>query len=261
MINRLSITVLALMTAFAVAGCGRRYKQEVIVPLGLVGLEPNVIVPEYASHAIEATGGYQAWTKTKKLCFDCVVTFYSPDGSFYLTEHYYQIYPWSNSIRISATEPQGKFDWELSRGRLNGSLSQRIGVGLPARFRERYLAEMILDITTAPIRLLDGPAEFTKDADLVRMEGLLYYPIERVIPDEVEIKKYWSNAVFYRNRDSSLVDMIRFADVDDGKFLMVRGFNYRPAEKKAASVPAKIEIFRTDARGVLQQRLVKIDLK
>jgi len=55
--------------------------------------------------------------------------------------------------------------------------------------------------------------------------------------------------------------MIWFADVSREKFLIVRGYDYRGVEKTQILVPIKIEIFRTDARGVLQERLVKIDFK
>jgi hypothetical protein len=41
--------------------------------------------------------------------------------------------------------------------------------------------------------------------------------------------------------------------------LAVRAYDYRKVEKKQVLVPTKIEIFRIDAKGVLQERLVKID--
>ena len=40
---------------------------------------------------------------------------------------------------------------------------------------------------------------------------------------------------------------------------MVHGYDYSEIEKGAVLVPTRIEIFRTDARGGSQQRLVKID--
>ena len=55
--------------------------------------------------------------------------------------------------------------------------------------------------------------------------------------------------------------MLWFMDIDEGKSLAVRGYDYREVEKGGVRFPAKIEIFRTDAAGVLQERLVKIDSK
>jgi hypothetical protein len=75
-----------------------------------------------------------------------------------------------------------------------------------------------------------------------------------------------SKAVFYQDRDSSLVDMLLFADMTGEKFLAVRGYDYTEVvrmdsqgEKEGVRVPVRIEIFRTDTRGNLQERLVKID--
>ena len=273
MINRFSNTMcrLIFVAAFVVAGCQQEYKEEDKSPYEPL-LDPNFIVPDYASRAIEATGGLDAWTKAKKLRLDCVVTFYNSDGSFYLTEQDYEIYPWSNSIRISATEPQGNFVWELSRGGLEGGGSWHTGVGFPVELcSKQYFAELILDITTAPVRFLDKSVVFTKDSRPVKMEGLWYHSIERVNPHKTGIFSY---AVFYQNRSTFLVDMLWFAGVDSPVIaseaqpsvaipisLAVRGYDYREVEKGGVRLPAKIEIFRTDAAGVLQERLVKIDSK
>ncbi len=40
---------------------------------------------------------------------------------------------------------------------------------------------------------------------------------------------------------------------------MVRGYDYSEIEKGGVGVPTRIEIFRTDARGDSQERLVKIE--
>ena len=269
------VLVVSIVVVGIVVGCQQEYKEEPEAPIDVIVVEPNLVVeslPDYVSRAIEATGGRQAWTEAKSLRLDCVVTFYKSDGSFYLTEQDYEIYPWLNSIRISATEPQGNFVWELSRGGLEGGESWYTGIGLPVQLcSKHYFTELILDITTAPVRFLDKPVVFTKDSRPVKMEGLWYHSIERVNPDKTGIFSY---AVFYQNRDSSLVDIIWFAGVDSSVIaseaqpsvaipisLAVRGYDYREVEKGGVRVPTKIEIFRTDAAGVLQERLVKIDSK
>ena len=270
MTNRFSrkIIWLVFLLAFVVAGCEQGHKEEVVVYEPLI--DPNFIVPDYASRAIEATGGRQAWTKAKKLRLDCVVTFYKSDDSFYLTHHYYEICPWSNSIRISATEPQGNFVWELSRGRFSVLEGAEQVCALPIPVSERFTEE-ILYITTAPAHFFDKRFGFRKSPDQVKIEGQWYYPIERerifigAIP-------YWSKVVFYQNSDSSLIDMIWHADLEREEFLMVRGYDYHPClrrgrlapaeagvENRGVRIPTKVEIFRTNAAGVLQERLVKLD--
>ena len=265
MINRLSNMVcwLVLVMAFIVAGCQQEHKKETTADESKV--EVSVVVPEYASRAIDATGGRQAWIKAKRLEFDCVVTFYKPDGSFHLTEHHYEIYPWSNSIRISAQEPQGKFVWLLSPDGFSALERAKQVNDLLIAVENRHFSEAILDITTAPVRLLDESANFTKRSKPVKMEGLWYYPIERTTPagnKQGDVKPHWSKVVFYQNRDSSLVDMLWFvavAPANNKQGLLVRGYDYREVEKRGVCVPAKIEIFKTDAQGVSPKQLVKMD--
>jgi len=271
MINRLSDIACGLVLAavFVFAGCKQQYKPDMLA----YGPDVNTIVvtDNYIPQVIGATGGYQAWFEAIKMEFDCVLTFYDRQAggtshaindvwepSFYLTEQHYEIYPWSNSIRISATEPQGRFVWLLSEGSFTVLEGGERLCALTAPLESRHFAEAILNITTAPVRLLSKSAEFTELPGPVKMEGLWYYPIERVSSDT---EPHLHKVVFYKNRDSSLIDMIRFAGVKGQKSLVVRGYDYRKVEKGQVLVPAKIEIFGTDTGDVLRERLVKIDFK
>jgi len=271
MINRFSNIMcwLVLAAVFVVVGCEQEHKEDASRPrAGLT--DPNFVMPEYASRAIEATGGLKAWTKTKKLEFDCVVTLYKPPrllvedksgGSFYLTEQHHEIYPMSNSIRISAEEPQGKVVCQLSAGIfsvLEGA--ERID-DLPVAIENFHFAEAILDITTAPVRFLDKSFAFNKGPKPVKIEGQWYYQIEREkIPvGDIADLPYWPKVVFCQNTGTSRVGMLWFVDTGEKKFLAVRGYDYKEVEKGSILVPAKIEIFVTDPAGVLRERLVKID--
>ncbi|MGD8500353.1 MAG: hypothetical protein PVJ86_06880, partial [Phycisphaerales bacterium] len=123
----------------------------------------TISVPsDYAARAIEAAGGFNAWTKAKEVHLDCVVTFYQPDGSFYLTQQRYVVYPWSNAIQISAREPQGSFVWQLSKGQFDVLEGSAQAVELPIAAPSRCFAEVILNIITAPVRFLDGSVEFAE---------------------------------------------------------------------------------------------------
>ncbi len=260
MINRFSKVIwLILAAAFNVAGCEQEQKEELSVYERLA--DPNFVIPEYASQVIEATGGLEAWTKTKKLALDCVVTLYKPDGSFYLTEQHHEIYPPSNSIKISALEPQGKFVWQLSGKTFCVLGGAEQFDALPDAIEIRHFAEAILDITTAPVCFFDKSFAFDKGTKPVKIEGQWYYPIERekILMDDIADPPYWPKAVFYQDRDSDFVDMIWFAGSGKGKLLAVRGYDYKEVEKRGVLVPAKIEIFVTNADGVLQERLAKID--
>jgi hypothetical protein len=84
-------------------------------------------------------------------------------------------------------------------------------------------------------------------------------------PTALEVVPDLSEAVFYQNRSSSLVDMILFPQMSGGKSLAVHGYDYSEVEKGGVLVPARIEIFRTDVlfgsggTADSQRRLVKID--
>ncbi|MHC4322931.1 MAG: hypothetical protein ACYSUX_01515 [Planctomycetota bacterium] len=259
--NRILETIsLVLAAVFILAGCKQQQQDVNVMELAQ---EADVIsVPsDEAMRATEATGGLNAWKKTAKLQLDCVVTFYRPDGSSYLTEQRYEVDPWLNSIQISADEPQGAFVWQFSDGQFNvlqgaGQIDE-----LPSAVPSSCFAEGILDIITAPVRFMDGSVEFSERSEPVRIQGKWYYPINR---QEKVFTGGISEAVFYQDRDSSVVDMIRLTCTGTGlardrKVQYVRGYDYESAEKGTPSIPTRIEIFETDARDRTQKRLVKID--
>jgi hypothetical protein len=266
MINQFSKNLywLVLVIVFIGTGCEQNYKKEVGVAADQAKVETSVLIPDYASRAVQAAGTLDAWTGTKNIKLDGVVAFYRPDGSFYLSEQHYEIRPWSNSIRISAFEPQGKFVWQLSGDGFRVLEGAKRLNTLPVAVCKCYLAEALLDITVAPVLLLEDNTGFTKGLEPVRIEGLWYYPIEQVEGNgkfslRCAKDKSLSKAVFYQSKDSSLIDMIWFAGVGEEKFLAIRGYDYREVEKGGVRIPAKIEIFKTNDKGVLQQRLVKVD--
>jgi hypothetical protein len=259
MSNRTSeIICLVLVAVFVLAGCERQRREKADVLAGGPEIEAISVPSDEAARAIEATGGLNAWKETTKLQFDCVVTFYHPDGSFYLTEQRYEVHPWLNSIQISADEPQETFVWQLSNGQFNvlrgpGQIDAMTVAG-------RCLAEGILNITTAPVRFLDEPVEFTRQDTAVRIQGQWYYPIDRKSRGGVART---SEAVFYQDRDNSFVDLIRLARKVAGEggrmsVQYVRGYDYEKVDK-GIMVPKRIEIFGTDARDRSRKRLVKID--
>jgi len=262
MSNRIITTIcLIFVTIFLFAGCQQKQEKEV----DIFAREPNLLtisIPsDYASEAIESAGGLDTWIRTIELNLDSVVTFYQPDDSLYLTEQHYDIYPWSNSIEISGKEPQGNIIWRLRQGQfevLQGSGRINNSMSL---LDNQCFAEAILSIVTAPIRLIDKSVELTKHSNPVKVQGQWYDPIERRSRPNIELILRIPKAVFYQNRDSSLIDMLWIACLGGDQFLMVRGYDYHEIEKGGVIIPDKIEIFSTDSEGDLQKRLVKIDFK
>ena len=251
----ISICIIASL----LAGCQQQTTEPVVVDLAQgPGVDALIDMPAYASRIFEATGRLDTWVNTEQIDIDCVVTIYKPDSSFYLTEQTYTIYPWSNSIQLSAIEPAGKVLCRLSWPGFKVLEGSESSLSLPQQLNADFYAKMILGITTAPARFLDSSAVFTRGNQPVKIEGTWYYPIQR---NETGISGQMrtSKVIYYQNKDSFRIDMIWFADADNKKFIAVRGYDYTEIEKNGVLIPAKIEIFKTDSTGVLQQRLVKID--
>ncbi len=255
----LQFTICAFVLALAFVGCQQEQQQEEVVLAAAPDSTTLSVSSDYATRAIEAAGGLDAWTKAKELRFMCVVTLYQPDGSHYLSEQRYAVYPWSNSIHVSATEPQGTSVWQLSQGRfdvLQGS--DRIDE-LSGAVPGRCLAEAILNIVTAPARFLDASAEFSRENSPVKIQGQWYHPIDRQAESGLLSSGRMAKAVFYQNRDNSLVDLIHIACAETGRSLAVRGYDYDEIEKGGLLVPTRIEVFAADSQGGSKLRLVKID--
>jgi len=277
---------LVIAVIFIAGGCGQQRKKDVEILARGPDFEKLVVPGDYADAAIKATGGLQHWVKTQKVQLDCVVTFYaasSGDGSFYLTEHRFYIYPWSDSIEVFGKEPLGAIAWQLSGGQFralpgddpSAALRDVSVMGVSCR----DYVESLLKIATAPVQFLQTGAVFVKGPAPIKMEGLWYDPIEFAAVDSSQqgpapaqsrppaadqgaaVKPYWARVVYCQNRDTSLVDLLWLADIEQGKFLAVRGYDYKDVQMNGVLVPTKIEIFRTDARAVFKERIVKIDLK
>ncbi|MBL7185670.1 MAG: hypothetical protein ISS70_05040 [Phycisphaerae bacterium] len=255
----LQFALCAFVLALAFAGCQQEQRQEEVV----LALPPDsatvAVSSDYAAQAIEAAGGLDAWTKTKEMRFMCVVTLYQPDGSYYLSEQRYAVYPWSNSIQISAVEPQGTSVWQLSRGQFDVLQGSGQIDELSAAVPSRCLAEAILNIVTAPARFLDASARFVRQDSAVKIQGQWYYPIEKATKSGILSGEHMAKAIFYQNRDNSLIDLLHVACTETGKSLAVRGYDYDQIEKGGLLVPTRIEVFTTDGQGGSQTRLVKID--
>ncbi len=250
----------ALILAFVLTGCQQferppQEEQEEFVLAASPDPAMTSAPSDFAAEAINAAGGMNAWTETKEIELGAVVTFYQPGGSYYLSELQFAVYPWSNSIQISAREPEGRLLWQLSNGRFKVLQGQDRIAELPAEMQSRDLARAVLNMATAQVRLLDKSADFTKKGSPVKIQGQWHQPIERVSKSGPLSGSPSSESVFYQNRESSLVDMIQFESARTGEVLTVRGYDYSEIEKGGPLIPAGIEIFTTDA----QDRLVKID--
>ncbi|MHC4758767.1 MAG: hypothetical protein ACYTE8_08920 [Planctomycetota bacterium] len=274
-------SLLACLSFFA--GCEQVNKQQ--TPAEKLAEQPTImakeVVSDYIAGALSATGGRELWLQTKEIEYDCVVTFHKPDGSFYLTRQNHYIKPWSHVIRMSANEPRGNIVCQLSQGDfkvVEGSVSKK---GLPQGLCERDLAEALREALTSAVSFLNKNKMFTRIDRPLRKEGMWYNIIERLEPnpnkvDQMNTKDqavrapgYWSKVFYYQRKDSLLVDMFSFASYERQEFIGVRCYDYNPVVEKGSGlfersgvfIPRKVELFRTDSKGIFQNKIAEIDIK
>jgi len=257
LLMKITVGILVLFLAF---GCGRRIESKPVTEPLAVGAENDLITPKggFVSAAVKATGGLKAWMEVKEVSLECVVTFYKPDKSLYLTEQVHQIYPWSNSIRISAEEPEEKFICQLSRGKFSILKTAEKDWTLPVEIEAKTFARAVLDIMTAPIRFLDKSAVYTERRQFTKIEGQIYWPVIRTVKTE-QGDGAEEGVIFCQNQQSSLIDVVWYSSEGSDGLLTVRGYNYIQIKDNGIVLPRRVEIFRASSDGVLQKRLAKIE--
>ncbi|MBN1361435.1 MAG: hypothetical protein JW993_12630 [Sedimentisphaerales bacterium] len=266
--------VLIGLTILMLTGCGRQIAQLPGDDLLAIGPDQTALAavrPDYILAAVEAAGGLPTWLQCRRIDLSGVVAAYRPDNSYYLTEHTFTAFPWSEALRITAHEPQAEFTWlmvvdrfELLKGDANLDVSPLAGA------YQNY-ASAVLQVVTAPARLLDRRTQLSRQPFTVQIRGRAYDPIDARFrisssagagTDETSraAALYWTNGTYYLNRENSLAEMVWLANPLRQDFLIVWGYDYAPVSADGVRVPTKIEIFRSDAEARIGPRLAKIDL-
>lgn len=261
--NRLSNVIWGLVAGVLVlAGCQTETASQQVDALATgPDVEAIGVISEDSERAIAAAGGLDAWSRVVQIDFECVATFYQEDGTFYLTEQKYEIFPWSNSVRISGREPSGEYAWQLEQGRFGvlRGLSQYEGLGVGAD--KGCIAEGILSLMTAPVRLLDKDVEFRWSDEMVKLAGQWYRPIKRVVNADALDAAGQRDAGFYQRRSTERVDMVLLSCGGSRGVLIVRGHDYRLLGRSGIMIPSKIEVFNADATGTVRHRIIQLDIK
>jgi hypothetical protein len=176
-----------------------------------------------------------------------------------MTRQRHEVYPWKNSIRISAREPGGSVVWEFSgREAVESSRGDpAVWSGRPLEsLSQQQFAAAILKMVTAPVRLLDQPQGTANSLRPVRITGRWYDPIQKNDSQEAESA---AGTVFYQNRGNSLIEALHLPEIRQGTFLIVRGYDYPTFREDVVLVPTKIEILQTDVEGPGWRRLAMLD--
>lgn len=241
--------ILILLTAGIVAITGCVQEKKTTEPVTRV-----VTVPAFAKSAVDAVGGERAWSDTQAIIGECTAKFYKPDGSFYLTRQRHAVYPWSDSIRIYAAEPQGTFVWQLSGSDftlLEGTPQQ--AAELPMTLCDPSIASAIWSVMAAPASLATKAEPAVVPDTAVRVMGLWHNPL-----------KLADGRMWYQDVESGLfdiytIDLRATRHEPRAATITARGYDYRIVKKTDVITPTKIEIFSSDAAMPEPRRIIELD--
>jgi len=257
--------------ALILTGCGRQVSQESPRDrsLSATGLQRRTEPTARAvvAAAFEAAGGLAAWEQCRKIEFRATVTACEGDGCFYLTEHDFVLSPWANAIQVAAREPRASFTWQVAHGRPRGpQVDWSLDVS-PLRDLSCDYADAVLQIVTAPVRMLEDPVSLKPAPTATRMAGQWYLPIDaryqarKAGPREKPAPPHWTLGIYFQSQDRSVVDALWLGNPDTRKYILVRGYDYAPDAGNSVLIPTKIEMFQSDPQAKTGPRLALIDLR
>ncbi|MDO8301932.1 MAG: hypothetical protein Q7T18_01695 [Sedimentisphaerales bacterium] len=240
--------IILSVISVVISGCA----QQPVKQQSVASQVPHVVtVPAFAKGAVDAVGGEQAWSTTEVIVGECTAKFYKPDGTFYLTRQRHAVYPWSDSIRIYAAEPQGTFVWQLSGNNftlLEGTPQQ--AASLPMTLCDPAIARAIWSLMASPASLATKSDPNRVFGAAVQVAGIWHRPL-----------KLADSQLWYQNKESDILDICQLEISGNTTHLLARGYDYLPIEKTRIMAPTKIEIFTTNSSASELVRIIELDYR
>jgi hypothetical protein len=177
------------------------------------------------------------------ISMSCLVRKYEADGSYYATRQHQSIEPYEGIIQVSGTEPAGQYFLQLSGNLFTGSEGRGPEAKwLPSQMSAADYCRLVLGSFQA------GMVGQSQDGSPVRIRGNWAYPVKS---DDA--------LAWYQSKENSAVaDIVTLESPDGGRYI-ARGYGYHLTRDSQMLVPAKIEIFRTDATAMTEQMLLRLD--
>lgn len=259
--NKICIKIICTLMMFIVlAGCEKNAeKKDSVLAIDPIA-EKVTMPPEFASLAIEKTGGLEAWGKLRHLPLECIVTFYNQDAGYYLTEQKCDVFPWSNSIVIEGKESRKNYEWQLSQGKLDILQGVEELNSFNNQMKSSCYAEAIFNLVTAPVRFMDKSFVFTRDTTEQNIQGRWCYPVTREPVPNSRKNDSGSSVVFYQNKTDSMMDMVLLKCAGEDTCFLVCGYDYIKARDAEILIPKRIEIHMADQQGLARRQLFRIDV-
>jgi hypothetical protein len=259
--NKICIKFICTLMMFIVlAGCEKTAeKKDSVLAIDPIA-EMVTMPPEFASLAIDKTGGLEAWGKVRHLPLEFIVTCYNQDAGYYLTEQKCDVFPWSNSIVIAGKESRKSYEWQLSQGKFDILQGVEELNSFNNQMKSSCYAEAIFNLVTAPVRFMDKSFVFTRDTTEQNIQGKWCYPVTREPVPNSRKKDSGNSVVFYQNKTNSMMDMVLLKGIDDDSCFLVCGYDYMEIKDAGISIPKRIEIHLADKQGLARRQLFRIDV-
>ncbi len=184
------------------------------------------------------------------LSADCVVTYFGDEGRPYYSQQRHIIWPDSERIVVSARQPQGDFQCELSAGQFRVQNSPGALAASTMRFCDKPLLQVILTCFLANAGF--GAAPSGSGVEPVKIEGQWYQPVDW------PSRQKGARPVAYRNIDTGIIDRVRVDDSETGQYLLATGYNRRQVEAAGRLIPTKIDVFTADKAHSSLNRILQL---
>lgn len=188
----------------------------------------------------------------KAITARCIVTFYDKDGSRYISQQTHQICPETETIVISASEPQGQYTWKLagnSFGLLGNSADPK---KLDRQICDHLTAKTILTSFLAGSGLITHQQDESQTPP-IKIEGQWYTPSE-----PTSKKSSRTKLKIYINTTTATADRIQLEDIETSITLTAHSYNYRWLEGVAKNVPTKIDVFSANNADAPDRQILEI---
>jgi hypothetical protein len=175
---------------------------------------------------------------------DCIADYHLPDGSRYVSEQSHKIELENRNLGVMASEPAGQFEYLLKDKIFTIQQHSVLPAPLPVTICDENMANGLLGLYIANIADI-GPSFSAAVDSPVKIEGRWYQPLAG---DE--------GVTFCKNLDTGIVDTVWLVGTNE-TYLTIIGYHYKKLKTTVGMVPAKIEIFETDAGKQHREPLVR----
>lgn len=208
-------------------------------------------------------------TPENTITTDCIASYYRQGQAPYITQQQHQFAPTSGSLKITANEPDDRFQFALNKDTFSQSkpLTDFLSA-LPAEFVNQPLAAGVFYSFVAGSGLL--PTESLTTGELFKLEGQWYEPLQTAWP------KRNFQVILLKNMATNRIDSVGINQFKNGltpdamqlkpsetieQRWLIRSYNLRYNKALNTLVPRTIDIFDMTEGIASKKRIIQFEYK